>query len=112
MADPPLNRQNSAVGNGGHRFERRFFLCKTFVNDPARGCLHPGIDDLAPPCVELGVEIADIAERTGQEEVLPDVAERTLNLALGLRPVRFAGPRRRALVVQKCHERAVIRDDA
>ena len=46
----------------------------------------------------LGVEIVEVPEAPVQEEVLADVAERALHLAIGLRPVGFAGPHRRGTV--------------
>ena len=55
--------------------------------------LHAHVGHGREPVVELRVEILEIAERPGEEEVLPDVAEGPLDLALRLGPVRPAGPR-------------------
>ena len=56
------------------------------------------------PFIKLGIQIVDIAEGAGQKEILPDIAERTFDLALGLRPIRFAGPRDGAVMVEKCNQ--------
>lgn len=40
------------------------------------------VGDLDSPGIELGIEIIHVPERAGQEEVLPDIAEGPLDLAL------------------------------
>jgi hypothetical protein len=57
---------------------------------------------------ELAVQIIEIAEAAGEEEVLPDVAERPLDFTLGLRAVRRAGLRVEAIVARKVDERGCI----
>ena len=47
-------------------------------------------------------------EGSGEEEVLPDIAERTLDLAFGLGPIGAAGSRHDPIVVQQRHQRGVV----
>ena len=61
---------------------------------------------------ELGVQIVEVAEGAGEEEVLADVAVRPLDLALGLGPVGPAGPRVEAVVASKVDQRTVVDDAA
>ena len=55
--------------------------------------MHPRIGDPRAPVVELGIEIVEIAEGSGQKEILPHVAIGPFDLALRLGPVRPAGAR-------------------
>ena len=55
---------------------------------------------VASQSCELRVEILEIAEGAGEEEVLADVAERPLDLALRLGAVRAAGPGLEAVVLR------------
>jgi len=43
------------------------------------------VGDLVEPVLKLGIEVVEIAEAAAEEEVLPDVPERTFYFALGLR---------------------------
>ena len=70
------------------------------------------IGDLIEPLPELGVEIVEIAEAAAEEEVLADVAERPLDLALRLGPVRPAGLRQIAVVAGELEQGAVVDDVA
>ncbi|ESY18628.1 hypothetical protein X749_30195 [Mesorhizobium sp. LNJC391B00] len=45
--------------------------------------MQAGIGDGVEPVLQLVVQAVEIAERAGQEEVLVDVAKRSLDLALG-----------------------------
>ena len=64
------------------------------------------------PVGELGVQVVEVAERPAEEEVLADVAERPLHLALGLRPVGPAGFRVKAVMAGEVEQRAVVDDAA
>src|SRR3546814_14481293 len=56
----------------------------------------------------LFCEVGQVAERAGQEEVLADVAERPLDLALRLCPVGLAGARVEAVVAGQVDHGAVV----
>ena len=68
------------------------------------------IGDRIEPMAELGIEVVEIAERAGEEEVLANVAERSLDLALGLGPIRPARPRLEAIVPGNIDKGAVVDD--
>ena len=108
MADPPLDGEHGAVGNGGMGDQRRFLFGEVRVHNPVGGGVDAWIGDLDAPLVELVVEIVHVPEGPGQEEVLPDVSVGPLDLALGLGPVGPAGARKGAVVVQQRDERAVV----
>ena len=59
---------------------------------------------------ELGVQIVEVAEGAGEEEVLADVAERSLDFALRLRPIRTAGSGQEAIVLGERDQRAIVDD--
>ena len=61
---------------------------------------------------QLAVEVVEIAEAAAEEEVLADVAERPLDLALGLRPVGPAGLGLEAEVPRQVEQGAVVDDQA
>ena len=90
----------------------RLFLGEGFVDDALRGGVDTGIGDVVEPTAELSVEIVEVAERTAEEEVLANVAERPFNFALGLGPVRPAGTGLETVMPGKIEEAAVIDDEA
>ena len=102
-----------------HRPERRqrqgtqmqLLLGKGLVDDPACGRVHARVGDGVEPMPELLVEVVEIAEAAGEEEVFADVAERSLHFPLGLGPVRLAGLWEKAVVTGEVDERAIV-DDA
>jgi hypothetical protein len=49
---------------------------KGFVDHALRGGVQPRISDRMEPMLQLGVEIVEIAERAGEEEVLADIPVR------------------------------------
>ena len=62
--------------------------------------------------LQLGIEIVEIPERAGEEEVLADVAIGSLDLALGFGPVRTASLRLEAVVTGEVDEPAIVDDAA
>ena len=106
-ADAPLDGQDRVAGVRGQRDQRGLLLRESLVDDPAGGGMDAPVGDLAAPLVELGVQVVQAPEGPAQEEVLADVAERALDLALGLRPVGSAGPRCqcRSKIPQKCRSK-------
>ena len=73
---------------GRQRLQAGTFLGKVLLDHTARGGVGARVGDLIQPLAELVVEVAEVLEAAGEEEVLADVAERALDLALGLGPVR------------------------
>ena len=78
-------------GSAGSGQQGRLLLGEGLGHDPARGAVDAGIGDPVEPVLELPVEVVEITEAAALEEVLADVAERPLHLALGLGPVGPAG---------------------
>jgi hypothetical protein len=64
------------------------------------------------PVLQLHIQVIEIAEGAGEEEVLADIAERSLHLALGLGPIGPAGFRLVAIVPGKVDERPIVDDAA
>ena len=74
--------------------------------------MDPRVGNRIKPVAQLGVQIVEVAERASEEEVLADVAVWSLDLALGLGPVRPAGPRMEAVVAGEVDQRPVVDDVA
>jgi hypothetical protein len=105
MGDPPFQFEHRA-----ERCERQpaqvwLLRRKGFVDHALRGGVQARISDRIEPMPQLGVQIVEIAERAGEEEVLADIAERPLDLAFGLGPVRAAGLGLEAVMPGKIDER-------
>jgi hypothetical protein len=66
------------------------------------------IGDRGEPVGELPVQVVEIAEAAGEEEVLADVAERPLEFTLGLGPVRSTGSGMEPMMAGEVDERAVV----
>ena len=62
------------------------------------------------PMVELGVQMPQVFELAGEEEVLAHVAKRALHLPLGLRPIRCAHARTEPVVRGHVEQRRVVAD--
>ena len=86
------------------RDQRRLFLGEVLLDHTPGGGVDPGVGDGRAPGLELGVEVVEVAEGPGQEEVLADVAVGPLHLALGLRPVRPARPWHRTVVIEEANQ--------
>ena len=74
------------------------FFGKRLVDHPPGRRMHARIGNRAEPMPQLTVQIFEVAEGAGEEEVLPDIAEWPLDLALRLRPVGSAGARLEAVM--------------
>jgi hypothetical protein len=55
-------------------------------DDPLGGAVDADVGDRIEPVDELSVEVLEVAEATAEKEVLADIAERPLDLSLGLGP--------------------------
>ena len=110
--DPPLQPQHRAERGQWQRPQMRPLLGKGFVDDAPRGGVHARVGHRGQPVLQLPVQVLEIAEGAGQEEVLADVAERPLDLALGLGPVRPAGFGMEAVVAGQIDQGAVVDDAA
>ena len=82
MADAALELEQRVEGEGRQGLQFGLLGGEGFRDDPLGGAVQPDIGDRRKPVVELGVEIVEIAEGAAEEEVLADVAEWPLDLAL------------------------------
>src|SRR5262249_50242600 len=112
VRDASFELEHRTVWDERQRFERRLLLGEGFVDDAQCGRMHTRIGDRVEPLPQLGIEVIEVAERGAKEEVLANVAERTLDLALGLGPIRPTGTRMEAIVPCQIEERAVVNDKA
>lgn len=79
-------------------------------DDPLYRAMQTGVGNGVEPVDQLDVDILEVAEAAGQEEVLPDIAERPLDLALGFGPIGTAGPRLEPVMRGQRQQRAVLDD--
>lgn len=70
------------------------------------------VGDLIEPLGELDVQIVEVAEGAGQEEIFPNVAERPFDLPLGLGAVGFAGLRQKTVMGGQIDELGIVGDAA
>ena len=73
--------------------------------------MHARVGDHIEPMTELLVQVVEIAEGAAEKEVLADVAERPLDLALRFGPIGPAGARLEAVVPGEVDEGAVVDDE-
>ena len=112
MRDPPFQLQERAEGRQRQQFEMRLLLGECLVDDALGGGVHTRIGNRIEPMPQLGIQVVEIAEGAGEEEVLADIAKRPLDLALGFGPVRSAGLWLEAIVPGEVDERSVVDDAA
>ncbi len=91
MADPALKLENRAERDQRQELQRRLLLGKCLVDNTAGAGVNTRIGGISTPILELKVEIIEIPERAAHKEVFADIAERSLDLAFGLRPISSAG---------------------
>ena len=72
--------------------------CEDVGDDPLRLAVHTDVSDGIEPVDQLDIEIFQIAEAPPEGEVLADIAERPLDLSLGLGPIRAAGAWHEAII--------------
>ena len=101
MADATFQLQHRIEAPRWQRLQLRPLRGEGFDDDPLRGAMNTNVGDSFQPFDELGIELFQIPEGPPQEEVLADVAERALHLALRFRPVGPAGPRHEAVMARQ-----------
>jgi hypothetical protein len=82
MRDPPFEPEDGTERHQRQRLESRLLLGEGLIDDPPCGRVDPRVGDRVEPVAQLGVEVVEVLERAGEEEVLADVAVRPLDLAL------------------------------
>ena len=110
--DAPVQPQHRLERPGRQRLEARPLLGEVLGDDAPRGGVGARVGDIVQPLPELGVEVVEVAEAAGEEEVLADVAERALDLTLGLGPIGPARLGQEAVVARQLEQGRVEQDDA
>ena len=110
--DATLQGQHGVERADRQRSQRAPLLGEVLEHDAACRAMQPAVGDLVEPLAELQVEVVEVAEAAGQEEVLAHVAERPLDSSLGLGPVGAAGPGHGAVVGGEIQQLVVVDDAA
>ena len=74
MRDPPFQLENRAERRQRQRFEVRLLLGEGLIDDALSRGVHARIGYAIEPITQLDIQIVEIAEGAGEEEVLADVA--------------------------------------
>lgn len=112
MADATLQLEKRVEGNGRERLKFRLLRREGFTDDALRGAMQASIGDGVEPILQLLVQVVEIAEAAGQEEVLADIAEWSLDFALGFGAIRPAGSGLEAKVLGQRQQRTIVDDVA
>lgn len=98
MADATLQFEKGIEGTGRQGLKFRLLGNEGIADDALRGAVQANIGDRIEPTAQLIVQIVEIAEAAGKEEVLADIAEWSLDLSLGFGAIGPAGLRLEAIV--------------
>src|SRR5919106_6636769 len=79
----PFEPENRAERHQRQGLELRLLLREGLGDHPAGGRVDSRVGDRVEPVAQLGIQVIEVLERAGEEEVLADVAVRPLDLALG-----------------------------
>jgi hypothetical protein len=112
MADAAFEPEQRVEWQCRKWLQFRLLGSEGFRDDALGRAMQPDVGDRDEPVIELAIEVIEIAERAGQEEVVADVVERPLHLALGLGPIRSASSRDEAVVLTERDQRTVVDDVA
>ncbi len=87
--NPALEPQHRPERRQRQRAQIQPLLGERLIDDPARGRVQARVGDTVQPASELVIEVGQVAEAAREEKILADVAERSLDLSLGLGPCPF-----------------------
>ena len=108
MREPSFQLQHRAVRRKYQWLQRWLFFREGLVDDALRGRMHTRIGDRIEPATELDIEVVEIAEWGAEEEVFANIAEWTLDFALGLGTIGAAGTRLEAIVSREVEKGPVV----
>jgi hypothetical protein len=108
--DTALQGQHAVEGAGRQRLEVGALLGEMLGDDALGSGVPTAVGELIQPLGELDVQVLEIAEAAGQEEVLAHVAEGPFDFALGFGAVRLAGLRQEAVVAGQGEELGIVGD--
>jgi hypothetical protein len=92
--DASLEPRHGVEWPGGQWLKRRALFGEMLSHNPLGRGVGAHIGNLVKPLTELRIEIVEIAKAPAEEEVLTDVAEGAVDLALRFGPIRLAGLRK------------------
>src|SRR5437868_14866548 len=97
----------------GQRLQLGLLGRESLGDDALGGAVNVDVGHGIEPGDELSVEVVKVAEAAAKKEVLADIAERPLDLSLGLCPIRSAGARLETLSARsECRSGAFALRDA
>ena len=105
-----LEPQHRLEWTGRQLLQLGLFLRKMLCTDAPGGGMHARIGDVIEPLPQLRVQVFKAAEAAAEEEVFPNVAERTFHLALGLGAIGFTGFGQVAVMTRELDQGAVVDD--
>jgi len=112
MRKAPLQLEHGAVRRQRQRPQSWQFLGERLVDHALGGRVHTRVGHGVEPMAQLGIEVVEVAEAAGEEEVFADVTEWPLDFALRFGPIRAAGFRLEAEVPRQVDEASVVDDEA
>lgn len=104
MADPALQLQNRIEAPRWEQLQLWLLGGKGVGDDPLRRAVDTDVGDGIEPVDKLYTEIFQIAEAPPEEEVFADLAERPLDLSLGLGPIGTTGARNEAIMPRQSQQ--------
>src|SRR3954451_3237890 len=82
VADAALQLEHGIEAMLGQRLQLGLLGGERLGDDALRCAMGADVGDGVEPIGQLSIEVVKVAEAASEEEVLPDIAERSLNLAL------------------------------
>src|ERR1700754_93681 len=110
MAHASLEPDHAIEHARGQRLQRGTFLAEVLRNNAMRGAVHTDIGYRVEPLAQLAIHVTKVLEPACEEEVLPDIAVRSLDLALGLGAICLAGTRCKTVMLCKRDQLRVVDD--
>src|SRR6201991_4035441 len=110
MAHASLEPDHAIEHAGGQRLQRGTFLAEVLRNNAMRGAVHTDIGYRVEPLAQLAIHVTKVLEPACEEEVLPDIAVRSLDLALGLGAICLAGTWCKTVMLCKRDQLRVVDD--
>ena len=112
VADAALELEHGIEAMLGQRLQLGLLGGERLGDDALRRAMNTDVGDGVEPIGQLSIEVVEVAEAASKEEVLSDVAERSLNLALGFGAVGPTGAGLEAIVPRQRQQRSVVDDVA
>jgi hypothetical protein len=103
VTDAPLQLEHRVKAMLRQRLQLELLGRERLGDDALGGAVNADIGDGVEPVDELSIEVVEVAEAAAEKEVLADIAERSLDFPLRLRPIGPAGARLKALMPRQRH---------